>query len=215
MDLKKMAKLLHKFYTTIHKMLQFLEAFLFKNHQNYCFEFFWNRYCTSVFLTFIHPHFFSMKKFFRNALLMTAFVSLMIDNVNATNIVVEHKTLFTFYPTITPAPTFVIPFVPITNAPISVKAALKEFKNTSRSERKERVKAVKAALKEYKANKKAGNEPSTNQLLMVILAIILPPLAVYLHEGEVNTKFWISLLLTLLFWLPGVIYALLVVLDEV
>ncbi|MBK7885425.1 MAG: YqaE/Pmp3 family membrane protein [Chitinophagaceae bacterium] len=49
--------------------------------------------------------------------------------------------------------------------------------------------------------------------LLVILAILLPPLAVYLHQGEINTKFWISLLLTLLFWLPGIIYALIVVLG--
>jgi uncharacterized membrane protein YqaE (UPF0057 family) len=145
-----------------------------------------------------------MKIFFRNALLMMAFVSLIIENVHATNIVGEHSTMFTFDPIITPAPTLV-----------SVKDAVKEFKNTSRSERKARIKAVKATLREYKVNKKAGNEPSTNQTLMIILCILLPPLAVYLHEGETNNKFWISLLLTLLFWLPGIIYALLVVLGEV
>jgi uncharacterized membrane protein YqaE (UPF0057 family) len=156
-----------------------------------------------------------MKKFFRNAFLMMAFVGLINDTVKATNIVIEHPTLFTFNPTITTAPTFVIPFVPITNTPVSVKDAVKEFKSTSRSERKERIKAVKATLKEYKVNKKAGNEPNTNQTLLVILAILLPPLAVYLHQGEVNNKFWISLLLTLIFWLPGVIYALLVVLGEI
>jgi uncharacterized membrane protein YqaE (UPF0057 family) len=156
-----------------------------------------------------------MKTFFRSALLIMAFVTLIIGNVKATNIVVEHPTCFTFNPTITPAPTFVIPFMPITNTHVSVKNALKEFKNTSRTEKKERIKAVKASLKEYKANKKAGNEPSTNQLLLVILAILLPPLAVYLHQGEINNKFWISLLLTLIFWLPGVIYALLVVLGEI
>ncbi len=156
-----------------------------------------------------------MKKIFRNAFLMMAFVGLMNDAVKATNIVVENPTLCTFNPTITPAPTFVIPFRPITNTPVSVKDALNEFKNTSLSEKKERIKAVKATLKEYKANKKAGNEPSTNQTLLIILSILLPPLAVYLHQGEVNNKFWISLLLTLLFWLPGVIYALLVVLGEV
>ncbi|RYF79670.1 MAG: YqaE/Pmp3 family membrane protein [Chitinophagaceae bacterium] len=49
--------------------------------------------------------------------------------------------------------------------------------------------------------------------MLVILAILLPPLAVYLHEGTTNTRFWISLLLTLLLWLPGVIYALIVVLE--
>ncbi|MBA2498147.1 MAG: YqaE/Pmp3 family membrane protein [Chitinophagaceae bacterium] len=55
--------------------------------------------------------------------------------------------------------------------------------------------------------------PSTNTLLLVILAILLPPLAVYLHQGEINSKFWIALLLTLLFWIPGIIYALVVILG--
>jgi len=44
-------------------------------------------------------------------------------------------------------------------------------------------------LKKYKQDKKAGAEASTNTLLLVILAILLPPLAVYLHQGEINTKF--------------------------
>ncbi len=48
--------------------------------------------------------------------------------------------------------------------------------------------------------------------LMIVFCIILPPLAVGLKFGIVD-KFWISLLLTLLFWIPGVIYALIVVLD--
>ncbi|MFZ5978274.1 MAG: YqaE/Pmp3 family membrane protein [Bacteroidota bacterium] len=48
---------------------------------------------------------------------------------------------------------------------------------------------------------------------MVILAILLPPLAVYLHEDAINTKFWIDLILTLLFFLPGIIYALIVILG--
>ena len=97
----------------------------------------------------------------------------------------------------------------------SVKEVVNSFKNLSRSERKERLKEVKKELKEYKKLKKSGAEPSTNKVLLVILAILLPPLAVYLHQGEINNKFWISLLLTLLFFLPGVIYALLVIFGEV
>ncbi|HET9057503.1 MAG TPA: YqaE/Pmp3 family membrane protein, partial [Chitinophagaceae bacterium] len=69
------------------------------------------------------------------------------------------------------------------------------------------------ALKEFKKNKRRG-DASTNTVLLVILAILLPPLAVYLHQGEVNSKFWISLLLTLLFWIPGVIYSLIVILGN-
>jgi uncharacterized membrane protein YqaE (UPF0057 family) len=51
-------------------------------------------------------------------------------------------------------------------------------------------------------------------VVLIILAILLPPLAVYLHQGEINGKFWISVLLTLLFILPGIIYSLLVVTDN-
>ena len=102
--------------------------------------------------------------------------------------------------------------VPGNPDPAKVKAAKEEFNNLSKKEKKMRINEVKAAIKHYKAEKKAG-EPSTNTLLLVILAILLPPLAVYLHEGVINNKFWIDLILTLLFWLPGLIYALIVVLS--
>lgn len=91
--------------------------------------------------------------------------------------------------------------------------ALSEFKSLSRIERKMRISEAKKAVKAYRAQKAAGTQPSTDTLLLVILSILLPPLAVYLHEGSINGKFWLSLLLTLLFWLPGVIYALIVVLG--
>ena len=94
---------------------------------------------------------------------------------------------------------------------VIVEDALREFKSLTRTERKARMKEVKKMLREYKATKKAGGEVSTNQVLLGILCVILPPLAVGLHQGEINGKFWLSLLLTLLFWLPGVIYALIVV----
>jgi uncharacterized membrane protein YqaE (UPF0057 family) len=96
----------------------------------------------------------------------------------------------------------------------SLKSALAEFKSLSKKERKERVKEAKKSLKEYKKQKRGGGEPSTDKVLLVILAILLPPLAVYLHQGEINTKFWIDLVLTLLFFLPGIIYALIVILDK-
>ena len=98
--------------------------------------------------------------------------------------------------------------------PAHVKAAVNDFNSLSKKEKKERMKEVKKVMKQYKADKKAGKEPSTDTILLVILAILLPPLAVYLHQGEINTKFWISLLLTILFWLPGVIYALIVILGD-
>ena len=96
----------------------------------------------------------------------------------------------------------------------SLKSALSEFRSLSRKEKRERLREVKKEMRAFKASKRQGNEPSTNTVLMVILAILLPPLAVYLHEGEINKKFWIDLILTLLFFIPGVIYALIVVLGE-
>lgn len=46
-------------------------------------------------------------------------------------------------------------------------------------------------------------------LLTIILNIFLPPLAVFLKHG-LGTTFLISILLTMLGWLPGVIHAFLV-----
>lgn len=53
----------------------------------------------------------------------------------------------------------------------------------------------------------------TELLLYIILSILLPPLAVYLLYG-ISTNFWISVILTILLWLPGVIFALIHVLNR-
>ena len=153
-----------------------------------------------------------MKKIFRKTLLAFTMLSLFANSIDAANLVDNISNPFN--PGVTPAPSIVIPFAPVTTNKLSTSDAFKEFKNISKAERNNRIKDVKKELKEYKKAKKQGNQPSTNTLLLVILAILLPPLAVYLHEGEINNKFWISLLLTLLFFLPGVIYALIVVLGK-
>lgn len=109
-----------------------------------------------------------------------------------------------------------LPVAPTSTQPdeATVKAALHEFKNLSGKERKSRVKEAKKAVKQLKAQQRKAAEPVvSNQLLLVIITILLPPLGVYLHQGEINSKFWISLLLTLLFYIPGLIYSLVVVLG--
>ncbi|HET6245345.1 MAG TPA: YqaE/Pmp3 family membrane protein [Bacteroidia bacterium] len=74
-------------------------------------------------------------------------------------------------------------------------------------------------------NKRKGNERKTYPasiyktqgavpIIEVILAFFIPPLAVFLHRG-LDSYFWISLILTILFWVPGIIFALLVVLDVI
>jgi uncharacterized membrane protein YqaE (UPF0057 family) len=51
-----------------------------------------------------------------------------------------------------------------------------------------------------------------NKILLIIIAILLPPLAVGLAEG-VGTSLLINIILTLVFYVPGLIHALLVILK--
>ena len=50
-------------------------------------------------------------------------------------------------------------------------------------------------------------------LAYAVTAVLLPPLAVYLVAG-IGTQFWISVVLTILAWVPGVLHALWVVLSR-
>ncbi|MCB1677516.1 MAG: YqaE/Pmp3 family membrane protein [Halioglobus sp.] len=43
-------------------------------------------------------------------------------------------------------------------------------------------------------------------LLRVLLAILLPPLGVFLQVG-IGPQFWINILLTLLGYIPGIVHA--------
>lgn len=43
-------------------------------------------------------------------------------------------------------------------------------------------------------------------LLRVLLAILLPPLGVFLQVG-IGAQFWINILLTLLGYIPGIVHA--------
>jgi uncharacterized membrane protein YqaE (UPF0057 family) len=72
---------------------------------------------------------------------------------------------------------------------------------------KNRVAYLSEAIASHNSSSSASETP---MWLLIVLCILLPPLAVFLKFGVVD-KFWISILLTLLFWLPGVIYALIVV----
>lgn len=100
------------------------------------------------------------------------------------------------------------------NPEATAKAALEEFRSLSPKEKKARFKEAKKALKVMKAESRSKREPLASTAVQVIVAILLPPLGVYLHEGEINSRFWISLLLTLLFYLPGLIYALVIILGD-
>ena len=43
-------------------------------------------------------------------------------------------------------------------------------------------------------------------LLRIVVAILLPPLGVFLQVG-LGTQFWINVLLTILGYIPGIIHA--------
>ncbi len=94
----------------------------------------------------------------------------------------------------------------MTVAEAEALAMAKERLNTmTKAEKKELKKEVKEMMRQ------SGSRTS---VVEIILAILLPPLAVFLHDG-IGTSFWINIILTLLFVLPGIIHALLVVTDTI
>ena len=99
--------------------------------------------------------------------------------------------------------------------PATVKAAFAEFKSLSKKEQKLRVKEAKKQVKVFQKEKKANKSANVEMWLLIVLAILLPPLAVYLHQGEINGKFWLSILFWFLFIIPGIVYALLVVTNTI
>lgn len=100
-------------------------------------------------------------------------------------------------------------------SPTVVKSAVESFNKLSKKEKNTRIKAAKKAIQNFKAaNAGKGQAAEINMLLLILITILIPPLGVYLHQGEINSKFWISLILTLLFYFPGLIYSLIVILGS-
>jgi uncharacterized membrane protein YqaE (UPF0057 family) len=67
--------------------------------------------------------------------------------------------------------------------------------------------------KDVKSNKKANDDDE--YILYVILAFIIPPLAVFLYEGsEWTQRCTVNLLLTFLCGIPGLIHALVIILGK-
>jgi uncharacterized membrane protein YqaE (UPF0057 family) len=49
--------------------------------------------------------------------------------------------------------------------------------------------------------------------LQVIAALFVPPLAVYMKNRKIDGSFWLNIVLTIMFDVPGIIHALYVVLK--
>jgi uncharacterized membrane protein YqaE (UPF0057 family) len=116
-------------------------------------------------------------------------------------------TLFLFSFVLSSTPVFSSVLVVPQNSGKTVSIPSQADKNDIKSKRK----AVKKFLREFKKSKAADDRT----VLLVILCILFPPLAVYLHQNAINSKFWISVLLSLFFWVPGIIFSLLVVLEAI
>lgn len=86
--------------------------------------------------------------------------------------------------------------------------AKENWENMSRKEKKEMRKEIKATIKDSKAV-----AADTNTILLAVIAIFIPPLAMLLYDG-LSGRFWLSLLLTLLFFIPGLIYTLVIILGN-
>lgn len=84
----------------------------------------------------------------------------------------------------------------------------RELRKEKRQERRAQRKAIRSAMKDLR---KA--DVSDELLLIIIITILIPPLGMFLYEGDFTNRVLISLLLTLLFYLPGLIYTLLVILG--
>lgn len=50
--------------------------------------------------------------------------------------------------------------------------------------------------------------------LAMVFGLFLPPLGVWWKRGTVSAALWVNVLLTLLFWVPGQLHALWVIVDD-
>ncbi|MEZ4886689.1 MAG: YqaE/Pmp3 family membrane protein [Chitinophagales bacterium] len=87
----------------------------------------------------------------------------------------------------------------------------KEKRTMKKEVRQTLMKEIKIQKKAMKEAKKDGQEvaASDNQILRLVLAFFLPPASVAIGRG-IGSTFWLNLVLTLLFVLPGIIHALIV-----
>lgn len=99
-------------------------------------------------------------------------------------------------------------------------------KKEQRQLRKEQRRSFRKAVREqFRQIRQNSSSSDVELILLVIIALFIPPLAMYLYDGEASSRFWISLVLMLLaipLWgtlgalalLASVIYTLYIILSE-
>ena len=102
-----------------------------------------------------------------------------------------------------------------------IKSTAKTSKNqiiTQKKKEKDNViirKTSRILIKKNVSTERSNISLSSDQILGIILSIIFPPLGVLIYTGFDVKKTLIALILTLLFWVPGLVYALLVIFDKI
>jgi uncharacterized membrane protein YqaE (UPF0057 family) len=95
--------------------------------------------------------------------------------------------------------------------PIEPTAQTTEYKTAEARQIQQQLRQNRKEIrKALKSNRPTGNN---NQVLCAVIAIFIPFLGVGLWSG-INMDFWITLLLCFLFWIPGLIYGLYVILAK-
>ena len=89
----------------------------------------------------------------------------------------------------------------------------------SKGQLKKKIKQAIVSAKKYSYDRenpyKNTDRNNATNVGLIILAIILPPLAVYLYERGTKDHFWLSVLLTILFFFPGIVFAFMVIFGAV
>lgn len=106
------------------------------------------------------------------------------------------------------------------------KVEHQKSKRELRQERRVQRKSFRKALREQiREIRRSGQADDVELILLVIIALFIPPLAMFLYDGEASSRFWISLILMLLaipLWgflgavalLASVLYTLYIILTE-
>ena len=105
-----------------------------------------------------------------------------------------------------------------TDKKISSKENTVTTKNKVIKALESKVEKVTEALKNKTMINKSSNTSNTSDdmmILLIILAILIPFVAVGIYTDWDVKKTVIALILTLLFWLPGMIYAFLTIFDKI
>jgi uncharacterized membrane protein YqaE (UPF0057 family) len=64
------------------------------------------------------------------------------------------------------------------------------------------------------SNSQISEASEPDKVLLIILAILIPPLALYLYEGEWTNRVLLNLILSILCWIPGLIHALVIIIGD-